>query len=124
MHIVMIAHYKIAKVTPPDMLESYDRYSLDLNDKAASLFKEWTDLCAFINFKVHVTSVKKDGPSKEKIAKAVGPNAVIAYFRDRPAAYAKSRYDLPDEVELPKEGGFDLLLEAINNSFNTTKTGE
>lgn len=122
MHIILIAHYKIAKITPPDMLEQYDKYTLDLNDKAASLFKELVDICLFMNFKIQTTSVKKDGMSKTKITKAVGENVIMGYFRDRPAAYAKTRYELPDEVELPKEGAFDLLLDAIKDSFNTTTT--
>jgi len=122
MMVVPLAHYKIAKITPPDMLEQYDKYTLDLNDKAASLFKEWCDICLFMNFKIQTTSVKKDGMSKTKITKAVGENIIMGYFRDRPAAYAKTRYELPDEVELPKEGAFDLLLDAIKESFNNTTT--
>lgn len=118
-NIILIAHHKITKVTPPDMLESYDRYTLDLNDKAAALFREWVDLCMFMNFKVHTQVVKKDDFTKTKVSKAVGHNTVMGYFYDRPAAYAKSRYDLPEEIELPKEGAFSMMLDAIKESFNT-----
>jgi hypothetical protein len=124
MHVILNMHYKIIKTSPPDMVDSYDRYSLDLHDKAATLFREWCDICLFLNFKFHTATTKKDDFTKTKITKAVGSNVIMGYFHDRPAAYAKSRYELPEEVEMPKEGALDLIIGAINESFNTTSKKE
>ena len=126
MMIIFLAHYKQAKQTPPDMLESYDKYTLDLHDKAAKIVMEWSDVVAFGNFKIQTASVSDKFDKKKKIYKAVGDATRILYLNEKPAWEAKNRYSLPDEIELPpvehKNEAFPYLLELIKDSFNTTTT--
>ncbi len=128
MMIIFLAHYKQAKQTPPDMLESYDKYTLDLHDKAAKIVMEWSDVVAFGNFKIQTASVSDKFDKKKKIYKAVGDATRMLYLNEKPAWEAKNRYSLPDELELPpieqKNEAFPYLLELIKESFNPTTTTE
>ena len=125
MMIIFLAHYKQAKQTPPDMLESYDKYTLDIHEKAAKMLMEWADVVAFGNFKVQTTAVADKFDKKKKIHKAVGEATRMLYLNEKPAWEAKNRYSLPDEIELPPEEdkmeALPYLLELINDSFKTPK---
>lgn len=93
-NVVMVAHSKTVKVSPPDQSEGYDRYELDLDKRNAPAVKEWADILLFCNFR---TKVVEGGDGK---ARAIGGKERIM-FAERAAAWdAKSRYPLPESMPL------------------------
>jgi hypothetical protein len=101
-NVVWVAHAKTVKVSPPDMVDGFDRYELKLHKQTAPLFKEWADLLLFANYETSTIKgndgrVKGDG----------GKRRVL--ISERAAAWdAKNRYGLPEIMpmihnELPPE---------------------
>jgi hypothetical protein len=101
-NVVWVAHAKTVKVSPPDMVDGFDRYELKLHKQTAPLFKEWADLLLFANYET--TTVKgNDG----RVKGDGGKRRVL--ISERAAAWdAKNRYGLPEIMpmihnELPPE---------------------
>lgn len=91
LHVVMIAHAKVQRTSPPDLTEGYDRYELDLDKRLAPGVKEWADAVLFCNFKTRLIE-GSDGRRK-----AIGGKDRLLYA-ERSAAYdAKNRFGLPEE---------------------------
>jgi hypothetical protein len=102
MNILMLAHSLVRRVNPPDM-EPFDRYSLKIHEKAASLCREWCDAVLFARFEV-VTSKAKDA----RVARgySTGERELRTVYT---ASYdAKNRWGLPDPLPL----SFPALMEA------------
>lgn len=93
-HVVWIAHAKTVRVSPPDMVDGFDRYELKLAKQIGPLFKEWADLLLFANYET--TTVKgNDG----RIKGDGGKRRVL--ISERSAAWdAKNRYGLPEIMAL------------------------
>lgn len=106
MNILMLAHSLVRRVNPPDM-EPFDRYSLKIHEKAASLCREWCDAVLFARFEV-VTSKAKDA----RVARgySTGERELRTVYT---ASYdAKNRWGLPDPLPL----SFDALMTAKDYS--------
>lgn len=100
MRIVMIGHSTDREIKPPDS-DPYRKYALDLlNDKAANLLYRWADVVGFCNYKVAVTGATTDKRGKVTAGRAVGSGQRVMFLSERPAWYAKNRFDLPDEITL------------------------
>lgn len=84
-NVVLIAHSEIKRVTPPDMLEGYDRYQVKMMKKGAAIFREWCDYVLFAREKESI-EIGKD-------KKARGKSSGIRVFHStKTAAYeAKAR---------------------------------
>ena len=93
LNVVMVAHSKVQKTSPPDQVDGYDRYELKLTKQTAPLLKEWCDILAFCNFKT-TTREGTDGRTK-----AVGGKKRVMYLEHCAAWDAGNRYGL--EAELP-----------------------
>lgn len=107
MHVVMLAHAKLGTFANPEG-DDYNRYSLKLNDKAAGLFKEWSDAVLFANYQTGVKAAK-GGFGK---GKGTGGEARVVYTARRAAFDAKNRQGLP--ATLPLE--WDAFQRAANLS--------
>lgn len=107
MNIVLIAHSQIKVFNDPSQPQSYDRYQLKLNDKAAALFREAVDVVLFATYE---TFVKKDGAAAK--AKAFGDGKRVVFTERRPSFDAKNRMGLPFELPL----SWDAFLEAQKKS--------
>lgn len=96
-HVIWIAHAKTQRVSPPDMVDGFDRYELKMSKQVAPLFKEWADLLLFANYEISIVKgndgrVKGEGGKRRLI------------YTERSAAWdAKNRYGLPET--LPMEAG-------------------
>lgn len=91
LHVVLVAHAKVQRTSPPDLTEGYDRYELDLDKRLAPGVKEWSDAVLFCNYKTRLVE-GQDGRTK-----AIGGKDRILYA-ERSAAYdAKNRFGLPEE---------------------------
>ena len=93
-NVVFVAHAKVARTSPPDMTEGYDRYELKLTKQTAPLLKEWCDALLFANYEVRTTE-GTDGRRK-----AVGGKRRVVHTERAAAWDAKNRYGLEPEVPM------------------------
>jgi hypothetical protein len=98
MNVVALGHTKVKAVDDVMEGERYDRYLLKMHDEAARLFHETVDCMFFANFQVDFR--KEKGAKK---AKAFGSGKRVMFTEERPWFLAKSRFDLPFEMELSWE---------------------
>lgn len=110
MGIILIAHCKVKRVDAPDVTP-YDKYMLDLHDKAAAVVEEWADLEVFMCQKVMTKST--DVGFGQKLVQGISTGEHVLYCEDRPAYSAKNRYNLPHELPLPRGESFATLRAAI-----------
>jgi hypothetical protein len=103
MHVVMLAHSDAMKFSPPGM-ESYDKYQVRLNKKAAAIVVDECGVVCFINHSVTIKEVKAAFGKVEKHAEGGGNR--IAAFDNRPAYVAKNQRGIPDELILPAKKPF------------------
>jgi len=76
------------------------------------MITQWADN---IFFGTHKTVVTKQGEGFNQTAKGVGQGERIIYTEERPAFTAKSRMDLPFEIEIPKTNGWASITSTYNN---------
>jgi hypothetical protein len=93
----MIGHCMIKSFADPDLANSYDRYQLKINDKAAALVREAADAVLFARFE---TELVRDGGNGRSKAKVRGEGVRIMYTESRPAFDAKNRFGLPFAMPL------------------------
>ena len=93
-HVVLVCHSTIRKFEMPDMMGSYDRYMLKLNEKnIAPIMKEWVDLMLFVNYRTDIVT-----DEKTKTRKGTGGQKRIMYANHSASWDAKNRFGLPDEM--------------------------
>ena len=93
-NVVIIAHSKVQRVEPPDILAAYDRYELKLSKQSSPLVKEWADELWFFRFKTK--AITNDGGK----AKGIGGKERVIYTTHSAAYDAKTRSGLPDEIPM------------------------
>lgn len=93
-NVVIIAHSKVQRVEPPDILAAYDRYELKLSKQSSPLVKEWADELWFFRFKTK--AVTNDGGK----AKGIGGKERVIFTTHSAAYDAKTRSGLPDEIPM------------------------
>ena len=89
-NVVMLAHSKVVRVSPPDLQDGYDRYELKLSKQVAPLIKEWPDALLFGNYRT-ITKEGSDGRTK-----AINGRDRLMHCNHTAAWDAKNRYGLPD----------------------------
>jgi len=109
-HVVVLAHSKVQRTEPPDILAAYDRYELKLSKQSSPLVKEWADELWFFRFKTK--AVSQDGGK----AKGVGGKERVIYTTHSAAYDAKTRSGLSEE--LPME------WESVAHLFATNATAK
>ena len=97
MQVIFLAHTQIKRYDDP-LVDSYDRYMLDLHKGGAAIISEWCDLLMFANYRVN--TVKSDVGFAQKKTRAVGAGERILHTQERPGWVAKSRWALPESMEL------------------------
>ena len=108
-NVFFLAHSVVKKVSPPELLQSYDRYEMALDAKnVATPLCEWAELVLFGKF-VANTATTKD----KKIKAVLGEQVRILHTVNSAGWYAKNRFGLPDEIEVPSvEIGTDGQIPA------------
>jgi hypothetical protein len=104
-NVVFIAHSKVQRVEPPDMLSAYDRYELKLTKQSAPLLKEWADELWFFKFK---TKTVESGSGRSK---GVGGKERIILTTHSAAYDAKTRSGLPEELPMVWESVAHLFAK-------------
>ncbi len=111
---VLLAHSEVRTINDP-IVDSYDKYIIRLHKHPSAMVTQWADN---IFFGTHKTIVTKQGEGFNQTAKGIGQGERVIYTEERPAFTAKSRMDLPFEIEIPKENGWASFN---NNNINNKK---
>lgn len=98
MNIICIAHSLVKSFNDPLLPQPYDRYLLNMNEKAAALWTREVDFLGFTNYEIFL----KIGQT-EKRNKAFTEGKRILYTQRQPGFEAKNRLGLPEEIELDFE---------------------
>jgi hypothetical protein len=93
-HVVVLAHSKVQRTEPPDILAAYDRYELKLSKQSSPLVKEWADELWFFRFKTK--AVTQDGGK----AKGIGGKERVIFTTHSAAYDAKTRSGLAEELPM------------------------
>lgn len=113
MNVVLVAHTKVARTSPPDMDEGYDRFELKLTKQAGPLVKEWADAILFANYKTRLVE-GQDGRTRAK----GGKERVL--HTERTAAWdAKNRCGLPPEIPMEIEALAPMLSGTTSSPART-----
>jgi hypothetical protein len=119
-HVVLIGHATVVRHDPPDM-ESYDKYELSVDKRAAGLVREWSDEVWFLRYR-EMTRPEDVGFGRERNI-AIGDGERVLYAQERPAWSAKSRLGLPDKLTV-KDGFLDKYLRSEEQMVNTKRRGK
>lgn len=93
-HVVFLAHSKVQRVEPPDLMTAYDRYELKMSKQSSPLVKEWADELWFFRFKTK--AITNDGSK----AKGIGGKDRVIYTTHSAAYDAKTRSGLAEELPM------------------------
>jgi hypothetical protein len=110
MQVIFLAHTQIKRYDDP-LVDSYDRYMLDLHKGGAAIISEWCDLLMFANYRVN--TVKTDVGFNQKKTRAVGAGERVLHTQERPGWVAKSRWPLPESMKLDYETFANELAKAM-----------
>ena len=106
LHVLLVAHAKVQRTSPPDQTDGYDRYELRLSKQVSPIVKEWADALLFANYRMRLIE-GSDGKRK-----AIGGKDRVVYA-ERAAAYdAKNRYGLGEELP--------MTIDALASLFTGT----
>lgn len=94
-HVVVLAHCDVVKVTPPGQ-ERYDQYQPKLRSCVSSLLQEWADECLFAMYETHLRR-EDEGWGRER-GIAYGEGKRILRTTERPGWLAKNRLGLPEAM--------------------------
>lgn len=120
MFALLIGHSAITKFEDPTT-SSYDRYSLNMNDKLGSYLMQEVDVVGFINQKVLIK--EESAGFKGEITKAKGLSRYV-FFEKSPAFYAKDHdYGLPSEIKLEKGKMWSAIYDCIKAKISEQKKG-
>ena len=112
-HIIIIGHADKRKFQDPYLNEAYDRYQIKLHHKAADIVKESVDMILFMRKEV---AIKKEGKGSNVKIKAFNVEERVIHTQLEPAFDAGSRMPLPASFEVPENGGFQKLLQLVNDA--------
>lgn len=108
--IILLSHSEIKRFDSPEV-DPFDRYQPKIHTTASAKIQEWADIVLFGNFK---TTIKETETGfNKKVRRGDGAGARIIYTEERPAFYAKNRYQLPPSIPFPKEGAHKMILDWI-----------
>jgi hypothetical protein len=113
LHVLLVAHAKVQRTSPPDQTDGYDRYELRLSKQVSPIVKEWADALLFANYRMRLIE-GSDGKRK-----AIGGKDRVVYA-ERAAAYdAKNRYGLGEELAMTIEALAPLFAGTGAKAANT-----
>lgn len=110
MAIVLVGHTETNTVANPTG-DDYDRFGIMLHKRAAGFLYGWADVVGFMSYEFAVGS--KPSNKDKSIATATG--ARILHLRDGMAwaAKARSKFEVPAEVEIPRDNPWAPVAAAL-----------
>jgi hypothetical protein len=106
-NVVLIAHSKVQRVEPPDLLAAYDRYELKMSKQCSPLVKEWADELWFFKFKT------KTVESESGRSKGIGGKERIILTTHSAAYDAKTRSGLAEELPMAWDSVAHLFAKPV-----------
>lgn len=97
MNVVLLAHAKVEKFSPPDG-DPYDRWLPDLHKSVSPLLQEWADEVLFATY--DVKTVSRDEGFGKKRTRAFNDADRVVYTSEAPTHQAKRRIEMPDRLPL------------------------
>jgi GTPase SAR1 family protein len=97
-NVLLVAHSKVREVSDPVSQQTYDRFELDCDKEIHAPLISQVDGIFLLKQK---TLIKDD--------KAIGNGSRILLTQDRPQYVAKSRWDIPEQIENPDHTLWALL---------------
>lgn len=58
MHVVIVAHSQVKKVSPPEHQVGWDRYELKMTNRLAGVTKEWAESLLLLRYETEITATK------------------------------------------------------------------
>jgi len=117
MNIIIIAHSLTRKQKSPDA-EDFERYTLELQDKAAALLRQWCDYVLFAKRNVWTEATDK----KKTRFRGIADGARYLHTAWSPAYDAKSRPQLPDPLPFREQDAWATFSRA--REFVANRLGE
>lgn len=108
---MLLAHSEVKTIQDP-IVDAYDKYIIRLHRHPAAMITQWADN---IFFGTHKTIVTQQGEGFNKVAKGIGQGERVIFTEERPAFTAKSRMDLPFEIDIPKHDGWSAIMNTKMN---------
>ena len=115
MTVILIAHSEIKTFNAPDT-EPYERYQPKLHKRASALVQEWADVIGFAHLEVIVQ--KTETGFNKKVRRGTGTGSRLLSLHEQPAYLAKTRYPMPESVEL----AWPTFADHLRAAFATTPT--
>jgi len=116
MVVILIAHSKIERFEDPEN-PAYDRYSPRLHKHAEALVREWVDATFFATRRL---AIRKEGAgfNERGVAIPVGTDGGERIIRTTggPSCVAKTRYELPAELPMPKGQGWNVFVSNLKGA--------
>lgn len=117
MTIGILGQMSVRKFEPPTG-QGYERYEMRVHKSLAGFLREWCHIVGFGHFDDHAEKLDK----KNKLAKAKGfdTGRRLIEFRRKATHDAKSRYALPDTIELTMGDPWAPFAKALSDAQNMT----
>lgn len=112
MTVILICHSIVKKFADPEV-ESFDMFSLKLNEKIMGLLKEWSECILFARQKVHITTTETG--FKKTVNKGRTGDRVI-YTQETATYLAGNRYGLPKELPLDYKSFWEAFCKSTGYS--------
>jgi DNA polymerase III delta prime subunit len=113
MSIVLVGHAQIRLFKNPQG-EDFDRYQLRIDNKAGGFLKEWADVTGFACFE---EDAAKAPGMKSQRPKGFSTGKRLLKLSRTAAVDAKSRINLPDEVEISLDNPWGPFGAAVEASY-------
>jgi len=117
MNVILIAHSQMKKQKSPDA-EDFERYTLQVQEKAAALFRQWCDYVLFAKRNVWTEATDK----KKTRFRGIADGARYLHTAWSPAYDAKSRPQLPDPLPFREADAWATFSRA--REFVTNRLAE
>lgn len=119
MNIIILSHAEKSKHEDPMTNTSYDTFSLSMHKKVKPIFEDWVSAILFANY-ILLKAERADG--REYVEGLDGKREI--YTEERPAFIAKNRYNLPFEIDFPKEGAWGIFSAYVREYFKGAPKAE
>jgi hypothetical protein len=114
MSIILLAHAHVRTFRNPAG-DDFERYQLKLDERAAGLVREWSDIVLFATHELYTHKANKHAR-----AKGISTGARFLYTT-RTAAYdAKNRHNLPEAIPLDFESFTDAVAAGVPEPKSVT----
>lgn len=116
-HVIHLAHAKLAKEKEADQTQEVDRWQFRCSQGFGFLFREKSDQVWFLKPEKVVTKTKGR-------AEATLTGRRILHTSPDGPAYTKRRFPLPDQLEIPAEGGWNAVQRHCDPYMYPVKPAE